>query len=158
MRELEAEAPADHNLLMDWDWVGDESDEESKLVAETRKIMELPDLPLSATCVRVPVMVGHAEAVWAEFQEPLSAAQAAEILADAPSVRVVDLPEFPTPKAAAGGDEVLVGRIRSDRARENGLSLFLASDNLRKGAALNAIQIAELLLAGITSPSHRFAA
>jgi len=151
MRELEAEAPADHNLLMDWDWVDDESDEESKLVGETRKIMELPDLPVSATCVRVPVMVGHAEAVWAEFEEPLSAAQASAILADAPSVRVVELPEFPTPKDAAGADDVLVGRIRADRARENGLSLFLASDNLRKGAALNAIQIAELLLAGVAA-------
>jgi aspartate-semialdehyde dehydrogenase len=151
MRELEAEPPADHNVLMDWDWIGEESDEESKLVAETRKIMELPDLPVSATCVRVPVMVGHAEAVWAEFAEPLSPTQASEILADAPSVRVLELPEFPTPRDAAGGDEVLVGRIRGDRARENGLSLFLASDNLRKGAALNAIQIAELLLAGVAA-------
>jgi aspartate-semialdehyde dehydrogenase len=151
MRELESEAPADHNLRMDWDWVGDESDEESKLVAETRKIMELPDLPLSATCVRVPVLIGHAEAVWAELEEPLSAAQASEILAEAPSVRVVQLPDIPTPRDAAGGDEVLVGRIRVDRARENGISLFLASDNLRKGAALNAIQIAELLLSGVAA-------
>ena len=151
MAELAAEAPADHNLLMDWEWIGDESDEESKLVAETRKIMELPDLPISATCVRVPVMVGHAEAIWAEFEEPLSPTQAAEILADAPSVRVIELPEFPTPKDAAATDDILVGRIRTDRARTNGLSLFLASDNLRKGAALNAIQIAELLLTGVAA-------
>ena len=149
MRELEAEAPADHDLRMDWEWVGDESDEEAKLVAETRKIMELPDLPVSATCVRVPVMVGHAEAVWAEFEESISPEQASAVLAEAASVRVLDLPAFPTPKDAAGLDDVLVGRIRADRTREHGLSLFLASDNLRKGAALNAIQIAELLLTGV---------
>jgi len=149
MRELEAEAPADHDLRMDWEWVGDESDEEAKLVAETRKIMELPELPVSATCVRVPVMVGHAEAVWAEFEEPISPEQASAVLAEAASVRVLDLPAFPTPKDAAGRDDVLVGRIRADRTRQNGISLFLANDNLRKGAALNAIQIAELLLAGV---------
>jgi aspartate-semialdehyde dehydrogenase len=151
MAELEAEAPADHNLLMDWSWVGDESDEESKLVAETKKILELPELPVSATCVRVPVLVGHSEAIWAEFDAPLTAEDAAEILSESPSVRVLELPEFPTPKDATGIDEVLVGRIRADRARENGLALFLASDNLRKGAALNAIQIAELLLAGVAA-------
>jgi aspartate-semialdehyde dehydrogenase len=151
MRQLESEAPADHNLVMDWSWVEDESDEESKLVAETRKILELPALPISATCVRVPVLVGHSEAVWVELEERLAPEQAAELLAEAESVRVVELPEFPTPKDAAGGDEVLVGRIRADRARENGLALFLACDNLRKGAALNAIQIAELLLAGVTA-------
>jgi aspartate-semialdehyde dehydrogenase len=151
MRQLESEAPADHNLVMDWSWVEDESDEESKLVAETRKILELPALPISATCVRVPVLVGHSEAVWVELEERLVPKQAAELLADAESVRVVELPEFPTPKDAAGGDEVLVGRIRADRARENGLALFLACDNLRKGAALNAIQIAELLLAGVAA-------
>ena len=149
MTELQAEAAADHNLLMDWDWVGDESDEEAKLVAETRKIMELPDLPVSATCVRVPVLVGHSEAIWVELAEVLSAEEAADILRGAPSVRVLDLPEFPTPKDATGIDEVLVGRIRRDPASARGLALFLASDNLRKGAALNAIQIAELLLAGV---------
>jgi aspartate-semialdehyde dehydrogenase len=133
---------------MDWSWEGDESDEESKLRAETRKIMELPDLPLSATCVRVPVMVGHSEAIWAEFEDPLSAEQAASILRAAPSVRVLDLPAFPTPAQAAGGDEVLVGRIRRDTASPNGVALYLSCDNLRKGAALNAIQIADLLLAG----------
>ena len=151
MDALAHEAPADHDLVMDWSWEGDESDEESKLRAETRKILELPDLPISATCVRVPVMVGHSEAVWVELQRPLSPDDAAEILRDAPSVRVLDLPSFPTPAAAAGEDEVLVGRIRRDTAAENGIALYLSSDNLRKGAALNAIQIAELLLEGVAA-------
>ena len=146
MEGLRTEPPAQHNLLMDWSWEGAESDEESKLRAETRKILELPELPISATCVRVPVLVGHSEAIWAEFEQPLTAAEATAILSETPSVRVLRLPEYPTPKDAAGGDEVLVGRIRNDEAAENGLSLFLANDNLRKGAALNAIQIAELLL------------
>ncbi|HEY5058535.1 MAG TPA: Asd/ArgC dimerization domain-containing protein [Gaiellaceae bacterium] len=144
MQQLLAEPQAEHDLAMDWSWEGDETDEESKLRAETRKIMELPDLPVSATTVRVPVLVGHAEAVWAEFEEPLSAKQATELLRGAPSVRVVDVP---TPGDAAQTDQVLVGRIRPDRAGGNGLALFLACDNLNKGAALNAIQIAELLLA-----------
>ena len=147
MEALAAEAPADHDLVMDWSWEGAESDEEAKLRAETRKIMELPDLPISATCVRVPVMVGHSEAVWIELEKPLAPDDAAELLRGAPSVRVLDLPAFPTPAAAAGGDDVLVGRIRRDEAAENGLALYLSSDNLRKGAALNAIQIAETLLA-----------
>ena len=146
MGSLAAEAPADHDLVMDWSWEGVESDEEAKLRAETRKIMELPDLPVSATCVRVPVMVGHSEAIWVELEHRLAPEDAAEILRSAPSVRVVDLPGFPTPAAAAGEDEVLVGRIRHDEAAENGIALYLSSDNLRKGAALNAIQIAELLL------------
>jgi aspartate-semialdehyde dehydrogenase len=147
MEQLRGERPAEHDLLMDWSWEGDESDEESKLRAETRKILELPELPVSATCVRVPVLVGHSEAVWAEFEEPLSPEQARGVLREAPSVRVLDLPEFPTPAAAAGADDVLVGRIRRDEASPNGIALYLSSDNLRKGAALNAIQIAELLLA-----------
>ena len=143
MERLRSEEPASHDLRMDWDFDGVEFDEESKLREETRKIMELPDLPISATCVRVPVMVGHAEAVWAEFEEPLRPEEATEILAASPSVRVE---QFPSPGKAAGIDEVLVGRIRSDTTDPNGLSLFIAGDNLRKGAALNAIQIAELLL------------
>jgi len=145
MQALAAEAPADHNLVMDWSWEGDDSDEEAKLRAETRKIMELPDLPISATCVRVPVMVGHSEAIWAEFEDDLSPERAAELLRATPSVKVLDLPEYPTPAAAAGGDDVLVGRIRRDTAVENGLALYLSNDNLRKGAALNAVQIAELV-------------
>jgi aspartate-semialdehyde dehydrogenase len=146
MEQLRNEPVPDHNLVMDWDWEDDESDEEAKLRAETRKIMELPDLAISATCVRVPVLVAHSEAIWIETEEPLSPADAAEILRGAPSVRVLELPAFPTPRDAAGGDEVLVGRIRRDRASQNGLALFLSCDNLRKGAALNALQIAELLL------------
>jgi aspartate-semialdehyde dehydrogenase len=144
MERLRAEAPADHDLRMDWDFDGEEFDEESKLRAETRKIMELPELPIQATCVRVPVMVGHAEAVWLETDRPLAPERARELLAAAPSVRVE---EFPSPGKAAGEDEVLVGRIRRDPTVDQGLALFLAGDNLRKGAALNAIQIAELLLA-----------
>ena len=144
MEALLAEPQADHDLAMDWTWEGDETDEESKIRAETRKILELPELPISATTVRVPVLVGHAEAIWLELEDPLTPEQAASVLASAPSVQVVDVP---TPRAAAQTDEVLVGRIRADRAAEgNGLALFLACDNLNKGAALNAIQIAELLL------------
>jgi aspartate-semialdehyde dehydrogenase len=143
MERLRAEAPDDHDLRMDWEFDGEEFDEESKLREETRKIMELPELPLQATCVRVPVMVGHAEAIWVETEEALSPEQAGELLAAAPSVRVED---FPSPGKAAGIDEVLVGRIRRDPTVERGLALFLASDNLRKGAALNAVQLAELLL------------
>jgi aspartate-semialdehyde dehydrogenase len=143
MRRLADEPHEQHDLRADWDYDGEEFDEESKLRAETRKILELPELPVSATCMRVPVMIGHAEAVWVETAEPLSAEEARTLLAEAPSVRVED---FPTPGLAAGSDEILVGRIRQDSADPNGLSLFLACDNLRKGAALNAIQIAELLL------------
>src|SRR5439155_15286467 len=94
-------------------------------------------------CVRAPVAIGHAEAAWIETEEALEPEHARELLASAPGVRVED---FPTPGAAAGGDDVLVGRIRRDRAAENGLALFVVCDNLRKGAALNAIQIAELVL------------
>ncbi len=146
MERLRNEPQDEHDLRMDWDFDGEEFDEESKLREETRKIMELPELPLQATCVRVPVMVGHAEAVWLETERPLAPERARAILAGAPSVRVED---FPSPQKAAGADEVLVGRIRSDPTAEGGrgLALFLAGDNLRKGAALNAIQIAELVLA-----------
>lgn len=144
MDALLAEPPAEHDLDMNWSWEGDETDEESKLRAETRKILELPELPISATTVRVPVLVGHAEAVWLETERPLTPLQAEQLLRAAPSVTVVDVP---TPQAAAKTDNVLVGRIRPDRASDNGLVLFLACDNLNKGAALNAIQIAELLLA-----------
>jgi aspartate-semialdehyde dehydrogenase len=144
MEQLRAESPEEHDLGMDWSFDGVEFDEEAKLRAETRKVLELLELPVSATCVRVPVMVGHAEAVWIETEESLSAEDAARILSRAPALRVED---FPTPGKAAGGDDVLVGRIRRDPTVENGLALFVVGDNLRKGAALNAIQIAELLLA-----------
>jgi len=143
MERLRNEPQDEHDLRMDWDFDGEEFDEESKLRAETRKIMELPDLPIQATCVRVPVMVGHAEAIWIETEDELTPDRATELLGAAPSVR---LDQFPSPGKAAGIDDVLVGRIRRDPTVERGLALFLASDNLRKGAALNAIQIAELLL------------
>jgi aspartate-semialdehyde dehydrogenase len=145
MERLRNTEPDELDLLMEWDYDGEEFDEESKLRDETRKIMELPELPIQATCVRVPVMVGHAEAVWVETEEPLSPERARELLGAAPSVR---LEEFPSPGKARGIDDVLVGRIRRDPTVENGLALFLAGDNLRKGAALNAIQIAELVLDG----------
>jgi aspartate-semialdehyde dehydrogenase len=139
-----AEQPSEHDLAMDWDYDGEDFEDESKLREETRKILELPELPISVTCMRVPVPVGHAESVWIETERPLTPERARELLASAPSVLLED---FPTPGKAAGGDEVLVGRIRRDPAAQNGLSLFLACDNLRKGAALNGIQIAELVLA-----------
>jgi aspartate-semialdehyde dehydrogenase len=143
MERLRGEKAEEHDLLMEWPFDGEEFDEESKLRAETQKIMELPELPIHPTCVRVPVMVGHAEAVWIETERDLSPERARALLEDAPSVRVVD---FPSPGQAAGGDDVLVGRIRRDSTVEHGLALFVVGDNLRKGAALNAIQIAELLL------------
>jgi aspartate-semialdehyde dehydrogenase len=143
LQQLLDEPQAEHDLSSDWDFDGEEFDEEVKLREETRKILELPDLPVSATCVRVPVPVGHAESVWLETEEPLDPSRARELLAAAPAVKVED---FPTPRLAAGGDEALVGRIRRDPAAENGLALFIACDNLRKGAALNGIQIAELVL------------
>jgi aspartate-semialdehyde dehydrogenase len=142
MQELRAQAATEGNLGMDWDFDGEEFDEESKLRAETRKILELPELPISATCVRVPVLVGHAEAVWVETQAPFSADEAKRVIREASGIR---LEEFPTPSDAAGIDDVLVGRIRRDPTVENGLVFFVVADNLRKGAALNAIQIAELL-------------
>jgi aspartate-semialdehyde dehydrogenase len=148
MERLRNEAPADHDLRMDWDFDGEEFDEESKLRAETRKIMELPELPVQATCVRVPVMVGHSEAIWIETEDELTPEQAKSVLGDAPSVRLDD---FPSPAKAKGIDDVLVGRIRRDPTVERGLALFLACDNLRKGAALNALQIADLVLARVAA-------
>jgi aspartate-semialdehyde dehydrogenase len=143
MEQLRDEAPDEHDLRMDWDFDGEEFDEEAKLRAETRKILELPELPLSATTVRVPVLVGHAEAVWVETDEALTAERARDVLGAAPALRLDD---FPTPGRAAGIDQVLVGRVRPDRSADRGLALFVVCDNLRKGAALNAIQIAERVL------------
>jgi aspartate-semialdehyde dehydrogenase len=140
---LRRETPEEHELRMDWDFDGVEFDEEVKLREETRKILELPDLPISATCVRVPVMVGHAEAVWIETEEHLSAATAREILAGAPGLR---FEQVPRPAQAVGIDDVLVGRVRYDSSVDNGLALFLVCDNLRKGAALNAVQIVDLVV------------
>src|SRR5207249_2807022 len=101
------------------------------------------DLAISVTCVRVPVLVGHTEAIWVETEESLSADKARRLLSEAAGIRVEDVPR---PRDAVGIDEVLVGRVRADVTVDNGLVLFLACDNLRKGAALNAIQIAELIL------------
>jgi aspartate-semialdehyde dehydrogenase len=143
MDRLRGETVEEHDLRMDWDFDGVEFDEEAKIRAETRKILELTDLAISATCVRVPVLVGHAEAVWVETEDRLSADDARSVLSGALGLR---LDEFPTPLKAVGIDDVLVGRIRVDPTVENGLALFIACDNLRKGAALNAIQIAELVL------------
>ena len=121
MERLAGERPDEHDLRMDWDFDGVEFDEESKLRDETRKILELPELPISATCVRVPVMVGHAEAVWVETEErALGGARRASLLGGAPGVRVVD--GFPSPGKAAGGDDVLVGRIRQTRPRRTASS------------------------------------
>jgi len=122
--------------------------EEMKLHWETRKILGLPGLALSATTVRVPVRVAHAEAVTIDFARDVSPEEARAALATAPGVRVVDDPargQYPTPLEAAGGDDALVGRIRRDLSKDRALLLFIACDNLRKGAALNAVQIAEKL-------------
>jgi aspartate-semialdehyde dehydrogenase len=148
--DLRAEGPDDHLLRMDWEFDGVEFDEEVKLREETRKVLELPELPISANCVRVPVVVGHAESVWIEMETPLTPAEAERALSEAPGVRLEKLPAH---GHAIGIDEVIVGRVRTDLSAENGLVLFLVCDNLRKGAALNAIQIAELLV-GASLPSY----
>ena len=123
--------------------------EEMKMVHETRKILHLPELPLSATCVRVPVMVSHSEAVHIEFANPISPPEVREILSAFPGVEVLDDPQsnlYPMPIDAAGKDEVFVGRIRQDLSQPNGIAMWIVSDNLRKGAALNSLQIAEEVL------------
>jgi aspartate-semialdehyde dehydrogenase len=143
IERLRATRPMEADLAMDWTLVGDEFDEESKLRDETRKILGLPELAIQATCVRVPVLVGHSQAIWVETEQRLTPNQARKLLRDAPHVRLADLP---TPGEAAGGDEVLVGRIRQDTTDPSGLALWAVNDNLRKGAALNAVQVAELIL------------
>jgi aspartate-semialdehyde dehydrogenase len=144
IERLRATEPLKADLAMDWDLDGDEFSEEWKLRAETRKILGLPELPLQATCIRTPVLVGHGQAIWVETEQRLSPEQARTILAEAPHIRIQELA---TPGDAAGQDEVLVGRIRQDSTDPNGLALWAVNDNLRKGAALNAVQIAELVLA-----------
>ncbi|MCA1711802.1 MAG: aspartate-semialdehyde dehydrogenase, partial [Actinobacteria bacterium] len=130
------------------------TDEEMKLVNESRKILELPDLAVSPTCVRVPVVVGHAVAARMTFERAVTAEAALEVLRAAPGLAVVDgtgldgeALDYPTPIESAGRDEVLVGRVRRDLADDRSLNLFVAGDNLLKGAALNAIQLAELIVA-----------
>ncbi len=120
-----------------------ETSEEAKLRDESRKILEIPELRVASTCVRVPVFTGHSLAITASFAQPLSPERATEILAEADAVVLDDVP---TPLKAAGVDPTYVGRIRRDDVFDNGLSLFLSGDNLRKGAALNAVQIAEALI------------
>ena len=122
--------------------------EEWKMVAETKKILD-PKIKLSGTCVRVPIFIGHAEAVNVEFENPISAAEARALLKKAPGITVIDRQHedgFITPVECAGEDNVFVSRIREDSSVENGLNLWVVADNLRKGAALNAVQIAEVLI------------
>ncbi len=126
------------------------TNEEQKMVQESRKILHRPDLRVSATCVRVPVLVSHSAAVHIEFQDPVSPDEAREVLSAAPGITVLDDPErglYPMPWDVAGEDDVFVGRIRRDLSHPNGLVMWVVSDNLRKGAALNSIQIAEELVA-----------
>jgi aspartate-semialdehyde dehydrogenase len=124
--------------------------EEMKMVQETRKIFNAPDLRVTATCVRVPVLRAHSEAINLEFKQPFAVEQAKQLLSQAPGVKLVEdwqANYFPMPIDASGQDEVLVGRIRQDISHDCGLELWLSGDQIRKGAALNAVQIAELLIA-----------
>jgi aspartate-semialdehyde dehydrogenase len=135
--------------------------EEWKMVAETKKMLD-PKIKVTATCVRVPVFIGHSESINLEFEKPISADEAREILRDAPGCLVIDTKEnggYATPIDCAGEDATYISRIREDITVENGLALWVVSDNLRKGAALNAVQIAELLVAkGLISPKAKKAA
>lgn len=149
VERLRAVEPMRADIAMDWHREGDEFDEELKLRAETRKILGLPELPIQAACIRVPVLVGHGQAIWVETEARLEPDQARSVLGSAPHVALDDLP---TAGSAAGRDEVLVGRIRKGSA-PNELALWAVNDNLRKGAALNAMQIAELVLARQPAPS-----
>ena len=126
----------------------DETDEEHKLRNETRKILDIPGLPVSGICVRVPVYTGHSLAINARFERAITPDEARQILDYAPGVELADLP---TPLLAAGQDPTYVGRIRVDETVEHGLALFLSNDNLRKGAALNAVQLAELVAAELSA-------
>ena len=134
--------------------------EEWKMVAETKKMLD-PKIKLTATCVRVPVFIGHSEAVNIEFEKPITAEEARDILRDAPGCQVIDKHEdggYVTPYESAGEDAIYISRIREDATVENGLNLWVVSDNLRKGAALNTIQIAELLIArGLIQPKRQAA-
>ena len=127
----------------------DYTKEEWKMVEETRKIMHAPDIAISAVCVRVPVFIGHSEALHIEFSQPMSPDEAKRILAQAPGIKILDDPAislYPQPWSAAGTDEVFVGRIHRDASHPNGLVMWVVADNLRKGAALNTIQIAEEMI------------
>ncbi len=125
--------------------------EEWKIVQETRKIMHAPEMAISATAVRVPVYVSHSEAVHMELTDPMDAQEVREVLSQAPGVHVIDNPashEYPLPVSVAGTDDVFVGRIRKDASHPRGIALWVVGDNVRKGAALNTVQIAEVLISG----------
>jgi aspartate-semialdehyde dehydrogenase len=132
-----------------WAMQGDDTEEEVKVMAETRRVLDVPDLRMSVTTVRVPVAVGHSAAVWAELDSPAEPAAVRALFEASRGILVVDDPatqRYPTPRGVAGSDDVQVGRIRRDSGRDNGIALFFSADNLRKGAATNAVQVAELLL------------
>lgn len=132
-----------------WTMQGADTEEEVKVVAETRRVLDAPSLRMSVTTVRVPVSVGHSAAVWVELDADADPDDVRALLRESPGVVVVDDPaaqQYPMPRAAAGSDDVQVGRIRRDTGTENGIALFFSADNLRKGAATNAVQVAELLL------------
>lgn len=142
-KAVEFPARVAHNVVpFAGNLVDEETDEEHKFRNESRKILSLPDLEVSCTCVRVPVFTGHSLSIEATFERPISPERARELLSDAPGVRLADLP---MPIDAAGGDVSLVGRLRQSAHHPNRLAMFISGDNLRKGAALNAVQIAELL-------------
>jgi aspartate-semialdehyde dehydrogenase len=133
-----------------WTMEGADTEEEVKVVAETRRVLDRADLRMSVTTVRVPVAVGHSAAVWVELDNPVDPDDVRALLATSPGILVVDDPvrqRYPTPRDVAGTDDVQVGRIRRDAGRDNGIALFFSADNLRKGAATNAVQVAELVLA-----------
>src|SRR6266568_1379459 len=137
------------------------NEEEVKIVNETRKILHLPDLRLAATCVRVPVPVGHGESVFVETRDPITPDEFRTLMGAAPGVIVEDDPNaklYPTPRHVAGTDEVYVGRIRKDPSVDRGLAMWLVSDNIRKGSALNAVQVAEQAVEmGVLRPAGRAA-
>jgi len=123
--------------------------EEIKMIKETRKILDAPEMAITATCVRVPVFSGHSEAINVQFERPLSPDEARRLLSETPGILVVDNPAeavYPTPRLCTGRDEVLVGRVRQDPSAENALDMWVVADNIRKGAALNAVQIAEKMI------------
>ena len=142
--------PIANNLIPQIDTFGDNAytGEEMKMINETRKILDAPQLAITATCVRVPIFNVHSVCINAEFENEFELAEVVRILEGAPGVTVTDDPAnliYPMPKDADGKDDVFVGRIRRDESVENGINIWVVSDNLRKGAALNAVQIAEML-------------
>ena len=128
---------------------GADTEEEVKVIAETRRVLDAPELRMSVTTVRVPVAIGHSAAVWVELEASAEPDDVRMLLRESPGIVIVDDPAtqcYPTPRSVAGSDAVQVGRIRRDPGREHGIALFFSADNLRKGAATNAVQVAELLL------------